>query len=595
MALSTNAPDDLTAARGPCAPGPAFLLILFFILLFTWPQAEVVWRTGAFGDADDAARMAQVRDFLSGQGWFDLTQRRLAPPVGHESHWTRVVDAPLAAMIGAWSLLFERHTAETLGRLCFTFSLLVLLLWATARLARTLLGPAGVLPALAAVALSGLPMGQFQWGRIDHHAPQLIVILFVMEAALRSLEPGQAWRSTLVGLWAALSLSINIETIGLVAVACAAGPCAWACGWAWRGGERRALFGLAGGLAAGLCVGGLAFIPHGEAARAACDAISPAIVSAGLAAAAALGCLGALAPRLDNPRKRLAAGTAAALAAVGFAAWLNPHCLGNPYGEVDPVVYALWQSLVSESRPLAVALHDDFWAFTSLVAPFAVTTLAMAYAAWTSVDETRLKWLTLLAAALVAWMVISIEVRGASQLAVVGLWGGAFLVLRLTAQRPALAMATLFALSPFAWAIAAPRSAASAEKPWESCYRPETFDEIARLPPGVVAGPTFLGSHILVHTPHSALAAPYHRMSNSIRAAMDIFMADPDTARDLAATHGVRYVAMCFDRYTLERIKARAPDGLAARLERGEQMPWLRLAVAKDHMRFYEARPADAP
>ena len=29
---------------------------------------------------DDAMRLVEVRDFLAGQGWFDLTQYRLGPP-----------------------------------------------------------------------------------------------------------------------------------------------------------------------------------------------------------------------------------------------------------------------------------------------------------------------------------------------------------------------------------------------------------------------------------------------------------------------------------------------------------------------------------
>jgi uncharacterized RDD family membrane protein YckC len=60
------------------------------------------WQTIAslhFSDPDDALRMVQVRDLLAGQGWFDLHQYRVAPPDGIVMHWSRLVDAPIAAVI----------------------------------------------------------------------------------------------------------------------------------------------------------------------------------------------------------------------------------------------------------------------------------------------------------------------------------------------------------------------------------------------------------------------------------------------------------------------------------------------------------------
>src|SRR3974390_1013609 len=58
-------------------------------------------------DSDDALRMAEVRDLLAGQSWFDLTQYRMTPPHGVAMHWSRLIDAPLAGMI----LLFRTFAA----------------------------------------------------------------------------------------------------------------------------------------------------------------------------------------------------------------------------------------------------------------------------------------------------------------------------------------------------------------------------------------------------------------------------------------------------------------------------------------------------
>src|SRR3954469_19088010 len=47
---------------------------------------------------DDAMRLVEVRDLIGGQGWFDLAQHRLSPP-GSPMHWSRIIDAPIAAII----------------------------------------------------------------------------------------------------------------------------------------------------------------------------------------------------------------------------------------------------------------------------------------------------------------------------------------------------------------------------------------------------------------------------------------------------------------------------------------------------------------
>src|SRR5690349_7387974 len=58
-------------------------------------------RSGVFDamSTDDAMRLVEVRDLLAGQSWFDLVQHRLDPPAGSPMHWSRLIDAPLAAMI----------------------------------------------------------------------------------------------------------------------------------------------------------------------------------------------------------------------------------------------------------------------------------------------------------------------------------------------------------------------------------------------------------------------------------------------------------------------------------------------------------------
>ena len=80
-------------ALGAALAGWAVVAVL--ALLRDWPAIASL----RFADPDDALRMVQVRDLLAGQGWFDLHQYRLAPPDGTVMHWSRLVDAPIAAVI----------------------------------------------------------------------------------------------------------------------------------------------------------------------------------------------------------------------------------------------------------------------------------------------------------------------------------------------------------------------------------------------------------------------------------------------------------------------------------------------------------------
>ena len=52
-----------------------------------------------FPDPDDELRLVQVRDLLSGQGWFDLHQYRINPANSPVMHWSRIVDLPIAIAI----------------------------------------------------------------------------------------------------------------------------------------------------------------------------------------------------------------------------------------------------------------------------------------------------------------------------------------------------------------------------------------------------------------------------------------------------------------------------------------------------------------
>ena len=69
-----------------------WVVAVSWLIYSRWPAIH--WLT--LNDTDDNMRYLQVRDWLAGQGWYDLRQYRLDPPAGFNIHWSRLVDLPIA-------------------------------------------------------------------------------------------------------------------------------------------------------------------------------------------------------------------------------------------------------------------------------------------------------------------------------------------------------------------------------------------------------------------------------------------------------------------------------------------------------------------
>ena len=89
-------------------------------------------------DNDSLLRLVQIRDLIGGQGWFDLHQYRMGPEGGFVMHWSRLVDAPIAAiMLGVAAVTGSMALGETVALIawplvdvafvCITIDLVALL------------------------------------------------------------------------------------------------------------------------------------------------------------------------------------------------------------------------------------------------------------------------------------------------------------------------------------------------------------------------------------------------------------------------------------------------------------------------------------
>src|SRR4051794_4187846 len=273
--------DELTAERGLelLERHWKWVVAAFWLLFCAWfivnRWAEI--RFFSLGDTDDNMRMMQVRGLLSGQGWFDLAQHRLA---GSNIHWSRLVDLPIAGLILVLRPLIGGAAAE---RWAVGFAPLIpylLLLLSVSLTVRRLVDTRAFPLAFLALFFAGSTNGMFMPERIDHHGWQLALLaLGVSGIADRDRVRG----GIVLGISTALSLAIGLEMLIYLALAAAA----MALFWVDDREERGRLASFAVTLSGGTALAFLIFASNPNR-LAVCDALSPVWLSDALIGGALL-------------------------------------------------------------------------------------------------------------------------------------------------------------------------------------------------------------------------------------------------------------------------------------------------------------------
>jgi hypothetical protein len=112
-----------------------------------------------------------------------------------------------------------------------------------------------------------------------------------------------------------------------------------------------------------------------------------------------------------------------------------------------------------------------------------------------------------------------------------------------------------------------------ADRDASSCQTVSDAASMTQLPKGRVMAPIDLGPALLVATDHLIFAAPYHRNNDGMLAMLRVMLAPLPDAHQILRDRRVDYLVTCSapDR---DLVKL-APDGLAARLGRGETPDFL--------------------
>ena len=593
------APPVAATTPGGIRSGPWFTPAR--IALIVWGLMSLIaiaanWQAiGAFdlGDTDDAMRMAQVRDLLAGQGWWDLTQYRVNPAGGGVlMHWSRLVDAPLAAGILLLKPLVGQAMAERIVMAVWPPLLGAALCVACALGYRNLSDRriAYVVPLF--LIMSGYILVQFRPLRVDHHGWQIFLAMLVMAQALRPAS----WQAGLLGgLFAAALLAVSIEGLPVAALFAALAALRWALNG--RGDDRARLCGYMGVLAGGAIL--LQFATRGPAGLLGtwCDSLSAPYMAAFVAAAAVVFAAARAGPAQPPVRFLLLAlgGVAAAAALV----WTEPVCANGPFATLDPIVVDFWYRNVLEGQPLWTAKAHDM---IHVLVP-SIVGLAGSLLAWRRAEgmADRRNWATVIVALLGAAALSLLVFRSVSTAHLFALPGCAWLGLRawtwartipttvpriLASAMAALTLPLLGAMAVAALlSLAVPAlreeeeqaaaKVADANPYRANCLDPAAITDLNGLPRSTLLTPIDLGAPLIFWTQHSLVATPHHRNKEAMADTIRAFAGDPARAEELVRQQRAGLIVTCRTANDFTKYRRARKDSLAAQLYAGTPPAWL--------------------
>jgi hypothetical protein len=566
----------------------AWLVYAAWIIFGRWAQI----RGFSLPDTDDNLRMAQVRAWLGGQGWYDLVQHRFDPAHGGGNiHWSRLVDLPIAGIILLMKPILGGADAERAAVALAPLLPLLLLMFSLAMTMRRLvhekawpLPIIGLLCAYSTVAM-------FAPLRIDHHGWQLALLGLGISGMADSRR---ARGGAVLGLASGLSLAIGLEMLIYLALLGGAAVLMWVA----DRDERRRLAAYATALAATTGIGFLLFASEANR-QAVCDAMSPVWLSDAAVGGAVMLALAVL--RLEGWKARLGAAIAAGAVVAGFHALSWPQCLERLEG-VSPEATSLWLDHVREARPF----YRHGWRIGAIALTLPVTgMIGWALLIWRAnkmgADGRDLLRRTLAVAlpAIAAFGLLFWQMRAAPAAQMMALPAATALIVLVAAKllnSPKLwhhALAIVLVLFGFGAVVPlgtrlvpGEKQAAAAQrvsKANRTCPTLAALAPINAQPKGMVFTFIDLGPRMIVATHHDVVGGPYHRNDRAIADVMKAFRGDEANAHRTIREYGSDYLLVCPDMSTATIFMAEAPKGFYAQIVKGKVPAWLKpVALPKD-------------
>jgi hypothetical protein len=552
-----------------------WLLVALALLLQHWGQtAETLF------DTDDAMRLAQVRAWLGGQGWFDLHQARMSPPEGYDTHWSRLIDAGLAGLLFLFGLFTDAASAERLMRAWWPLLWLLPTIAGMAAIAWRIAGREAVTVALL-LALVGVPAyQQFTPGRIDHHNVQ--IALTMLTAAATVWSDRWRWGATAAGLLTGAALAIGFEAVPYLAVCGAVFAVRYVVDR--ENGPDLVAYGL--WLTASSTAGFFVTIGSQHWLRHSCDSIAVNTLAAVICGGLMLTLAGWL-KHQDKSTRMFAIAGAGSLAAAALVL-IEPLCARGPFGMVDPAIWPVWLGEVREMQPLFAVLQKNPLTGAAIAAFPAVAVIATLVMLRQRAMRRDVGFLAAAGVFLIAVLVTLGAIRAYSYAIWFGMPIVAAMALRLFAalrlKTVAARLAATLALTPLALSTGAITIAHAAgfddrdtfDRPAsKACTQSASYAPLAQLPAGIVATDVSYGPFLLALTPHSVLAGPYHHLSKGIMAAHRSLALPPEQAREVLVEQKVAYVMICGPRPPDGLFEPERSASLWGRLRAGTVPGWL--------------------
>lgn len=557
-----------------------WLLYIAFIVANRWSSVQAF----ALGDTDDNLRMAQVRAWLGGQGWYDLVQHRFdTAHGGADIHWSRLVDLPIAAIILALKPMFGGADAERIAVALAPQIPLLLLMFSIALTMKRLVGErAWPLPVIG-LLMAYSTIAMFAPLRIDHHGWQLA---FLGLAVSGMADPKRARGGAVLGLATGLSLSIGLEMLIYLALLGGATVLLWVADL----DQRKRLAAYAAALVAATGAGFLIFASEANR-QAVCDALSPVWLSDAAVGGAVMLCLAL--PKLDSWKARLGAAIVAGGVLAGFHALAWPNCLQRLEG-VSPEATALWLDHVREAKPF----YRHNWQVGVGVLSLPVTALLgwalLMLRTWRMGAEGRDLLYRTVAVALPAVASLALlfwQIRAGPAAQMMALPAATALIVLVAApwlDSPRLwqhLVAIPLILLAFGAAVPlalqfAPdekRTAMRAKvaKANRRCPSMAALAAINAQPRGTVFTFIDLGPRLIVATHHDVIGGPYHRNDRAIADVMKAFRGDEVQARRIITEYRSDYLLICPDMSTATIFMSEVPAGFYGQLVKGGVPAWL--------------------
>ena len=290
-----------------------------------------------------------------------------------------------------------------------------------------------------------------------------------------------------------------------------------------------------------------------------CDALSTPWLWLSLGGSAFAVATAALGPRLTTIGRRAGfAGLSGGVLLAGFVLAF-PACLGGPFPGMPELVRTHWLLTVNEMASVPKFVARGQWEVLVFYPVTLLASLTAAWMAWRGPD--RRAWSVV---ALFLWPGLILgcfQFRGLYIAAgFVPLMAGAVIDRALTAAAdPAggarrwgvLALgcglvSTLWMVPAMLSEILAPEARTASDPMGAAvCQSEAALRPLSALPPGTVLAPILMGPAILLRTPHSIVAAPYHRAIPGLAAAIEgLGGTEADLDRVLRG-FGVRYLVAC--------------------------------------------------